>query len=160
MPTKQQIGFAGQTAVMTEFSILGYITSIPGVDMGDDIFVVSHPTSKLYRIQVKTSQGTPQSNGSIYYQFNVKEAAIHNPTGKADHFIFCCRLPQGWNFYIFDRGALSAYVKNSGIGSVSGANRVFTFIYTPGVGGSAPTTTVSGQPVNAHLNDWTAWPVI
>lgn len=128
--------------------------------MGDDIFVVSHPTSKLHRIQVKTAMGDPKPADTVYYQFNVRESAIHNPNGKADYFIFCCRILNGWNFYIIDRGALSGYVKNFSFGTASSTNRVFTFILTPGVAGALPTTTVSGHSIDSHLNDWSAWPVI
>jgi hypothetical protein len=161
MPSTHQVGFAGEAAVASEFSIRGYIVSLPMVDLGTDLFVEDHSTSRTWRIQVKTAlEKQTQAN---YYQFSVKETAIHAPTAKASHFCFVLRIDGAWQIFTLSQSVLSNFVQNSGMGSLTpgAASRTFTFIHTPAPG-SAGTVTCSSIDMTPYSLpvSWNPWPVI
>lgn len=156
MPTTHHVGFAGEAVVASEFSVRGYIVSLPMVDLGTDLFIEKHTTGQEWRVQVKTSLGmTAQPN---YYQFTVKEEAILAPTATADHFAFVVRIDNIWRIYLIPQQVLSNYVTNSDMGSPAGAKRVSTFIRDTATGKmkcSGVDVTSFGGPTA-----WNAWPPI
>jgi hypothetical protein len=156
MPTTHHTGFAGEAAVASEFSVRGYIVSLPMVDLGTDLFIENHTTGRDWRVQVKTSLGvTAQPN---YFQFTIKETAIHAPAATADHFAFVVRIDGAWRIYMVPQQVLSTYVNNNAMGSLNGVNRVFTFIRDPANGRmrcSGTDMTSFGGPTS-----WDAWPAI
>lgn len=142
---------------MSEFALRGYNVASPEIDQGDDLFVVNHATSQMWRIQVKTSVGTPQQNGTIYFQSNAREAALHPPNAPASHFVFVLRLGDRWRFLVIGIGVLHNYIiAGNGMGTLNNQNRVFTFIYNP----ATHDVTCSGINLNHHLEDWVVWPII
>ena len=144
MPSNSHIGFAGEAAVASEFSVRGYIVSLPMVDLGTDLFIENHATGRTWRVQVKTSLGTTAQPN--YFQFSVKETAIHAPTATATSFAFVLRINDTWRIFILDQPVVSNFVQNNGMGShTSGSsNRTFTFILDPSTG----SVTCSGINMN------------
>lgn len=158
MPQTHHVGFAGEASVASEFSVRGYIVSIPMVDLGTDLFVEDHNTGRAWRIQVKTSlEKTTQPN---YYQFGVKESAIHSPTATASHFAFVCRILGKWRIFMLDQAVLSNFVQNNNMGSFTQGrpNRTFTFIYAP----SSDSVACNGIDMTPYERPsaWAPWPVI
>jgi hypothetical protein len=58
MGASHYIGKAGHLAVMSELTLRGYNVAMPEIDKGDDVFAVKDATGAMWRLQVKTSQGT------------------------------------------------------------------------------------------------------
>lgn len=156
MPTTHHVGFAGEAAVAAEFSVRGYIVSLPMVDLGTDLFVENNNTGQAWRIQVKTS--LEKSTQPNYYQFSVKEAAIHAPTATASHFAFVLRVANSWKIFLLAQQVLSNFVLNNGMGSLATGARTFTFIHTP----ATNTVTCSGTNMQPYegVAAWNPWPVI
>lgn len=154
MPGKHEIGLAGEAAVMSEFAVRGYNVAMPAVDKGDDVFVVNHVTGAMWRIQVKTSLGSPRGT-STYYQFRVRETAIHPPTAPASHFVFVLRVDDRWRFVVIATNVLHNYTigQQQQVGTPAGENRQFTFIRN-----KAGTVTCSSVSFDHHLEDWAVWP--
>lgn len=158
MPTNSHIGFAGEAAVASEFSIRGYIVSLPTVDQGTDLFIENHGTGQTWRIQVKTAlEKTTQPN---YYQFTAKEAAIQSPTARATHFAFVMRISSQFKIFLLAQPVLENFVNNSGLGSYTAGSgtRTFTFIRNPTSGAIACSGT-NMLPYSA-ITAWNPWPVI
>jgi hypothetical protein len=158
MPTTQHVGFAGEAMVASEFSVRGYHVSLPMVDTGTDLIIENDNTGQVWRIQVKTSQ--EKATHPNYYQFGVKETAIHLPTAKASHFAFVLRIADEWKVFMVAQAVLSDLVRNHAMGSLTpGApSRVFTFIHTPATG----SVTCSGTDMLPYSGAaaWNPWPVI
>ena len=158
MPTTHHVGFAGEAAVASEFSIRGYIVSLPMVDLGTDLFVENHNNGQVWRVQVKTA--LPKANNPNHFQFGVKELSIHAPTAKATHFAFVMRLADAWKLFIIAQPVLSNFVLNNNMGSLSAnnPNRTFTFIHNP----AAASITCSGTNMLPFSTPaaWNTWPVI
>jgi hypothetical protein len=158
MPTTHHVGFAGEAVVAAEFSVRGYIVSLPMVDLGTDLFVENHNNSQAWRIQVKTSlEKATQPN---YYQFGVKEVAIHAPTATASHFAFVLRVADRWRIFLLAQPVLSNFVLNYGMGSLpaGAANRTFTFIHAP-ANNAVTCSGINMQPYETAAA-WAPWPVI
>ena len=158
MPSTHHVGFAGEAAVASEYSVRGYIVSLPMVDLGTDLFVENHSTGQAWRVQVKTSlEKTTQPN---YYQFGVKELAIHAPTATASHFAFVIRVNASWRIFLLAQPVLSNFVQNDSMGSLTAgnANRILTFIRTP----ATNAVTCSGRNMLPYEGTvpWQSWPVI
>ena len=158
MPTTHHVGFAGEAVVASEYSVRGYIVSLPMVDLGTDLFIENHNTAQAWRVQVKTSlEKTTQPN---YYQFGVKDIAIHAPTATASHFAFVLRVGSTWRIFLLAQSVLSNFVQNNNMGSQTAgtANRTFTFIHVP----ATNAITCSGVNMNPYENAaaWNPWPVI
>ena len=160
VPSTSNVGFAGEAVVASEFSIRGYIVSLPTVDRGTDLFIENHDSGKVWRIQVKTSQAS--SNNTNYYQFTAKESAIQSPSACATHFAFVVRVAQEFKIFIIAQQVLEDLVNNHHMGSKSGfgksATRTFTFIRDPktGVIKCSKTTMTPYSAITA----WNPWPVI
>ena len=158
MPSTGTTGFAGEAAVASEFSVRGYIVSLPTVDQGTDLFVENHSTGQVWRIQVKTALGN--AGRSNYYQFTVKEAAIQSPTARASHFAFVARVANQFKIFLLAQAVLENFVNNSGMGSrTAGApTRTFTFIRNTTTG-AITCNGINMIPYSA-VTAWNPWPVI
>ena len=64
------LGKVGQFAIMSEFLSRGWNTSIPDVDVGDDILVVEDKKGEFKRVQVKTATANVKEYG-YSIKFNV-----------------------------------------------------------------------------------------
>lgn len=139
---------------MSESATRGYNVAIPAIDKGDDVFVVNHATGIMWRIQVKTSLGSPRG-ASFYFGFRVRETAIHPPTALASHFVFVMRVAGRWRFVVMPTAVLHNYTTMHAVGTAAGDNRQFTFILN-----IAGQVTCSGQNLTLLLEDWAVWPII
>lgn len=74
-------GLAGQYAVMSEFLVRGYNVAVPGVDRGDDIFVITDASGEYTRLQVKTSTAQDLTDSEGYVaQFVVPYTQLTTPS--------------------------------------------------------------------------------
>ena len=125
------------------------------VDLGNDLFVENHEIGKVWRIQVKTA--LPKQANPNYFQFTIRETAIHDPSSTVSHFVFVLRVHSRWRMYIVAQPVLSNYAKK-GMGShvTNTGHRTFTFIFDP----STKSVSCSGVDISIHKNDWATWPQI
>jgi hypothetical protein len=158
VPTSRHVGYAGEAAVASEFSIRGYTVSMPTIDFGNDLFVENHHTGQVWRVQVKTAQ--PKKEYANHFQFNVRENAIHNPTSTVSHFFFVMRLKQTWRMYIVGQQVLSHYINSKIMGTRSemkgGTMITFTFVHHS----TSDDVTSKGVSMKNHRDDWAPWPVL
>lgn len=154
MPDRKYVGKAGQLVVMAEFLLRGYNVAMPEVDVGDDIFVVSNPTGYLWRIQVKTSTGTPTTYGWSS-QFSVSVDQLGKPTKPDLIYVFALRKGAGaWEFLVIPRVELQSEYDIHQVGSkYDGKVRLYMAFRTTEV-------ICSQRDFQPYRNRWDPWPIL
>lgn len=150
------VGQAGQFALMAELAWRGYHAVTPGIDVGDDIFIVSDADGAVSRVQVKTSKEKSQKKSSAYH-FKVKRTAIRNAPNPDLHFAFVMRgkKDKDWRFLLMTRAQLLAYVDNHNVGTVADKGDFLRISITLHDNGRAVCSKCEWQ---AHLENWGPWP--
>lgn len=101
------LGKAGELRVASELSLRGYITHMPAVDEGGDLFAVHADTLESFRLQVKTC-ATPnytQIHGGTSYLVNIKGSLL-KATKSPIYFILHCVHDREWWTFVFSREEL------------------------------------------------------
>lgn len=153
------VGKAGQLAVMGELAWRGYNVALPEIDIGDDIYSVNDKTGAMLRIQVKTSKRNPKKRSkTVKYSFQIRCSAIKTPQNPELHFVFACRVENGFRFLVMSRDVLRNYVNVHNAGSPGekekDRRRFDIDIQEDG------TAQCSRLDWASHLEDWSAWPYV
>jgi hypothetical protein len=147
-------GKAGQAFAMSEFLIRGWNVAVPEVDVGDDIFVVKDKYDEYSRVQVKTSNGTPRSNG-YSASFNLSFAQIREDATPELVFFMLVRFRGQWQKpLIIKRSTLLAYVQEKNAGSHSGDKIIFSLSF------QNRSVICSNLDWTIHADDFEDFPVI
>jgi hypothetical protein len=155
MARTHYVGKAGHLAVMSELALRGYNVAMPEIDVGDDIFAVNDSNGSLYRVQVKTSQGT-QRNKSVTAQFRIRLSQIRNNALTPDlSYVFVARRKVRWKFLVMERAVLLHLMNNDGVGTESGGYLQLTVTFK-----DDQTVTASGSDLSRYYKDWSRWPVL
>ena len=116
------LGKAGQFAIMSEFLSRGWNTSIPDVDVGDDILVVEDKKGEFKRVQVKTATANVKESG-YSVKFNIPLKQLSRSISPEIHYVFMTRHEDMWvNVMIVQRKELYDFFKLGEIGSANGDN--------------------------------------
>ena len=116
------LGKAGQFAIMSEFLSRGCNTSIPDVDVGDDILVVEDKKGEFKRVQVKTATANVKEYG-YSIKFNVPLKQLSRSISPEIHYVFMTRHEDSWiNMMIIQRKELYDFFKSGEIGNANGDN--------------------------------------
>lgn len=97
------LGKAGHLACMSEWLVLGYNVAIPEVDVGDDVFVVDDLTGKLWRVQVKTSDGRPNKKGQLSTSYLLVRDEVMTEKAVDTTYVFALRRDRRWEFVVLSR---------------------------------------------------------
>ncbi len=90
-------GLAGQYAVMSEFLIRGYNVAVPGVDRGDDIFVIQDTSGEYRRVQVKTAVARELAGAAGYFaQFALPYRQLQTPSTPELYYALQVRRAARW----------------------------------------------------------------
>lgn len=91
-------GLAGQYAVMSEFLIRGYNVAAPGVDRGDDIFVIQDTSDEYKRVQVKTAVARDLVASDGYFaQFALPYRQLQTPSTPELYYALQVRCDARWS---------------------------------------------------------------
>ena len=120
---KNYIGAAGELRTASELSLRGYVTHIPAVDEGGDLFAVIDDTGAHHRVQVKTSASPSMQKWGNHtaHQVSIKAGLLQ--AGVQLMFVFNCIHAGSWhslvttqaNFLTVMPGAVPAAGKSKNV---------------------------------------------
>jgi len=172
---RSHIGRAGDHAVMAEFLLRGWNVAIPEVDVGDDIFVVDDNADRVIRVQVKTAERVQPAGGGVRAVYAGIPLTRFWGGTLAFFYVFVLRHAGRWEFVVIDRRTLrderSAAEESGEEGATRGrggrpkrtatnsavdtkALLSLALYFTPSH------MTLWGRSVQAHRNNWSAFPEI
>ena len=88
---------------MSEFLYRGYNVAIPGVDVGDDVYVVEDGLGTMWRLQVKTSDQSGENRG-VYL---LSRRQLREVKANELFFMFVTRWRDRWRFILISREKLA-----------------------------------------------------
>jgi hypothetical protein len=111
------VGKAGQLAALSEFLLHGYNVAIPEVDIGDDAYVVHDQLGRVWRLQVKTTNGIRMRYGySGRFQVPLKQfwAELVPPLV----YVLVLRMGIGhWEMVVISQSDLQEEHRTYGVGT-------------------------------------------
>lgn len=115
MEKRSHLGMSGHYAAMSEFLYRGYNVAAPAVDVGDDAYVVEDGGGTMWRLQVKTADGTPTTErdgagniSMIRGQYMLSRDQLGRAKANELFFMFMIRWHNRWRFVLISRPDLRA----------------------------------------------------
>ena len=113
MEKRSHLGMAGHFAAMAEFLYRGYNVAVPSVDVGDDVYVVEDRGGAMWRLQVKTADGTlderrgaDQRIERVACSFGLSRRQLREAKQNELFFMFVVRWESRWRFILVSRRSL------------------------------------------------------
>lgn len=156
---KNYIGAAGELRAASELALRGYVTHLPSIDEGGDLYVVVEDSGATTRVQVKTS-ASPNSTkfpGHIGHQVNIKGSLLQVGLQPEVVFVVHCLHGGAWRSLVMKQSDVLG-VLSGGVPAV-GQQKVWWIVFDgtdqPHSGGAG------GAGLSAFLNNWNAiFPVV
>jgi hypothetical protein len=109
MEKRSHLGMAGHFAAMSEFLYRGYNVAVPSVDVGDDVYIVADADGSMWRLQVKTADGTREvrdDDGALQIiegTYRLSRRQLRELKRNELFFMLLVRWENRWRFVLVSR---------------------------------------------------------
>jgi hypothetical protein len=156
------LGRSGEHKVMSELLLRGYNVAHPGVDVGEDIFVISGCVRQVWPVQVKTSTAAKRQNGGYASKFVVPEKQLFTEGLPDLIYVFCAMFEGAWvPTVIIPRAKLRALYTNAKLSRYGENPRGLNFRFHHKVNEhNEGKLFFCGQDITSYIENWSLWPRI